>query len=84
MAKKRAYTFKHCRVRDCGVKLAAQNRSGFCAKCRETRTADVARIDPKWAAQRRAYFAKWRAKNVKKYGKTRPSPDDIRKASKAA
>ena len=71
MARKRKYERHVCRIRDCGAKLAVQNRSGFCTNCITTRTADVARLDPKWAAQRKAYFAEWRAKNVKQYGKTR-------------
>lgn len=84
MARKRTYKHHVCRIRECGKKLAPQNRSGFCAECLATRTADVARLDPKWWAGRRAYFAKWRDANVKKYGKTRPSPAEKKKVRKAA
>lgn len=82
MPKKRAYKHHLCRIQDCRKKLAVQNRSGFCAKCLATRTADVCRVDPKWAATRRAYFAKWRARNVKKFGKTRPNRKEAGKPAK--
>ena len=82
MARKRKYTRHVCRIRDCGTALAQQNKSGFCAKCLATRTADVARLDPKWAAKRKAYFAEWRARNVKQYGKTRPTYAEMGKPPK--
>jgi hypothetical protein len=82
MARKRRYTHHVCRIRDCGSELAVQNRSGFCAKCTSTRTADVARLDPKWAAKRKAYYVEWRAKNVKQYGKTRPTHEEMGKPKK--
>jgi ribosomal protein L44E len=72
---------KLCRLKDCKRPLAKRNRTGFCAQCQQYRQAEVCKTDKSKAAARLAYWRAWRKRNVKLYGKTRPTKSQRKKAA---